>query len=62
MEMQDKKKRYLTILLSIVYFGVISSYALVWRWLLRRGLMKSRGGWATIAKSTDTPDVFNRTA
>ena len=55
------RKFLLAALLPMVYFGVISGYALIWRWLLRRGLMKSRGGWATIAESTDTPNPFNRT-
>lgn len=59
---RDARRRFLlAALLRIVYFGVISSYALIWRWLLRRGLMKSRGGWAYIAESTDTPNLFNRT-
>ncbi len=55
------RKLLLEALLRIVYFCVLSSYALIWRWLLRRGLKRSRGGWSYIAESTETPNLFNRT-
>lgn len=47
--------------MSIIYFGLISGYALFWRWWLCRSLMRSRGGWKTIAESTDAPNTFDQT-
>ncbi len=55
------KKPLLELLLKVIYFGVISSYALIWRLLLRRGLLKTRSSWTHIAESTDTPNLFTRT-
>jgi len=55
------RKSLLEVFLFAVYFGLISSYALVWRWLLRRGLMRSHGSWVRIEESTDTPGLFDRT-
>ena len=52
------RKILLETLLFIVYFGVILSLALIYRWLLRRGLKRSRGSWAYIDQSTNTPNFF----
>lgn len=58
----DKPRRYmLDAFLRLVYFGLVTPYALAWRWLGRRGLRKTRGQWTPIAESTDTPNLFNRT-
>ena len=55
------RKLLLETLLFIVYFGVILSFALIYRWLLRRGLKKSSGSWANIDQSTNSPNFFYRT-
>jgi len=58
----ETPRRYLLgAFLRLVYFGLITPYALVWRWISRQGLKRTRGKWTPIAESTDTPNLFNRT-
>lgn len=58
----EKPRLYLLgVFLQLVYFGLITPYALAWRWLGRRGLKRSRAKWEPVAESSDTPNLFNRT-
>ena len=58
----DKPRRLaLGAFLRLVYFGLVTPYALIWRWIGRRGLRRTRGQWTPVAESTDTPGLFNRT-
>lgn len=52
----------LEIVLRAVYFGIVTPYAFVWRHILRRGLLRSRGRWTKVAESTHTPGIFFRSS
>jgi hypothetical protein len=57
----EKQRLFLLgVFLGLVYFGLITPYALVWRWLGLRGLKRSRAKWEPVAESSDTPNLFNR--
>lgn len=58
----DRTRQFLlAVLLRVIYFGFITPYALIWRWVLRQGLLRSRGGWVAVSESTDTPELFQKT-
>ena len=56
------RERVLFVLLAVVYFCIVTPAALVWRLLLRRGLMHVSARWVATDDATDKPDLFNRTA
>lgn len=58
---ENSRQYLLEIFLGLVYFGLITPYALAWRWLGRQGLKRSRAIWMPVAESSDTPNLFNRT-
>lgn len=53
-------KWLLFVLLGLVYFCVVTPYALVRRWVLRRSLTRSRSSWVVVSESTDQPGLFDR--
>lgn len=50
----------LKLVLAGVYFGLVTPYAIICRWLLRRNLYRSRAAWVLVSDSTDTPGLFKR--
>lgn len=53
---------FLRVLLAGLYFLILTPFAFVWRWFLRRSLFRMRGGWVKVNETTDTPGLFSRSA
>lgn len=58
--LKNLRKVVLESVLFLVYFVVISGYALVWRWIMRQGLNKSRGRWTPVRESTGDATLFRK--